>query len=370
MLHDVAATLLLPAAHLFICYSLGITRDLRYLKVLLLLLILLIPDLSCLIVNATKGHVMGREAMFNYLNFTFFGGQVFRLQMYSVIVIAQLCIEMQRIMVLRRIFEVRKLSFKPGAKVVIFLAITMCFWVLLTILPPHELYANPLYNMIMEIGYSVLVTALVPSLVLFFDRDAVVDSDNKPVDLNNDADSTLAEDIRMLIERDQVYLNSALRIEELATMLGTNRTYLARAFRLKFGGTFTEVMTRYRLEHAKRLMRENPKLLMEEVALDSGFSSSNFFGRVFKMQEGMTPSQWRSGATRSRHAAPAERSVSTAPVVPKVEGMTTEEALGLSRKEVNDLPKEILETIESKGSESASLDEVNAKENSVESPEK
>lgn len=343
-IHDYSATLLLPLAHLFICYSMGIVRDLRFFKLLMLLTALEIPDLTGVLAHLTSTEPLESSRIFNYVHFEFFGGSSFNMQLYSVVILLQVAIEVQRTMVMRRIFVFRDLYLKPGAKFVVWLAAFTCLWIFVTILPPITFYAVPLYNVILMGSYSFIITALVLGIVHFFNNDIVVDRENKPVQIDNDVDSQLADDISLMLERDKIYLNPTLRIEQMASMLSTNRTYITRAFRLKFQSSFTEVMNHYRVEHAKEIMRENPKKRIEEVALESGFSSSNFFGRTFKQVVGVTPSQWRIDERNGLHdgevAAPVVKKKGTGKWMVSEKGMTTEEALGLehgrSKKSADD----------------------------------
>ena len=52
-------------------------------------------------------------------------------------------------------------------------------------------------------------------------------------------------------------------------------------------------MNRYRIEHAKRLLRESPDCNVLSVALDSGFNSKSAFHVAFRRSTGTTPSNFR-----------------------------------------------------------------------------
>lgn len=294
-LHDLAATSILPCTHLFICYFVGADFNKAVARLTFLLMLLMVPDFVCMLSNPSVQQAIDRQEMYNYLTLNMVPGHTLKLQMYVVVLIIQLGIEVLSVLRLRQMLKQRNLYLNSRSRLGVNLSICFCVWVLLTLLPSHEFYANRIANALMLSSYSLLLTLMAVGIVAFFNTAFIVDSENKPVDMSHDLDSRLGEDIRLLMERERIYLNPVLRIEELASMLSTNRTYVTRAFRLKFNSTFTEVVNRYRIEHAKELMRQDRRKRIDEVARESGFGSANFFGRVFKNAEGVTPTQWRNG---------------------------------------------------------------------------
>jgi AraC-like DNA-binding protein len=53
-------------------------------------------------------------------------------------------------------------------------------------------------------------------------------------------------------------------------------------------------LNRYRVKQAKVLLAQGEKSITE-VALESGFSSSAYFSRVFRSETGLTPYDYRQG---------------------------------------------------------------------------
>lgn len=94
------------------------------------------------------------------------------------------------------------------------------------------------------------------------------------------------------MEEEQVYLQPNLKISDLAALLGTNRNYLYNAINVGMGISFSEFVNRYRVDHAQRLLMENPAAKIEEIATQSGFSSEVTFYRNFKAVTGTTPYKW------------------------------------------------------------------------------
>ena len=88
------------------------------------------------------------------------------------------------------------------------------------------------------------------------------------------------------------YLNPDLRLMDLREVLPMNRTYLSQFIHDEFDCSFFQFVNRYRIEEAKRLLREEPSLTIEQVALRSGFSSRISFTRVFTNETGLSPREW------------------------------------------------------------------------------
>lgn len=105
--------------------------------------------------------------------------------------------------------------------------------------------------------------------------------------------------LRELMEHDQPYLNSELKIGEVAASLGTNTRYISDSIKFCEGTSFAQFVNAYRVEHAKRLLRHNPNKKITEVYVSSGFATETSFFRTFKSFTGMTPREWLLNETHS-----------------------------------------------------------------------
>ncbi len=103
----------------------------------------------------------------------------------------------------------------------------------------------------------------------------------------------LMRSICQLMEQEQLYLDSHLKLNDLANRLGTNRNIISACINSQQGCSFSLFMGKYRIEHAKRLMRQQPDIKMVEVCMLSGFTTETSFFRTFKAITGMTPSDWK-----------------------------------------------------------------------------
>lgn len=86
-------------------------------------------------------------------------------------------------------------------------------------------------------------------------------------------------------------------LSELAEIAGCSPSYLSRLFRRELGVTIGEFVTEKRIGEARWLLAQSDQP-MAEIADTLGFSSLNYFRRVFKKETGTTPGAYR---RRYRH---------------------------------------------------------------------
>lgn len=83
---------------------------------------------------------------------------------------------------------------------------------------------------------------------------------------------------------------------EVARMCEMSPSRFCREFKAAFGVTFVEYVAVQRMLHAKRLLA-NPNMPVSDVAVAVGFSDPSYFTRVFRRQEGISPSEYRASVT-------------------------------------------------------------------------
>ena len=89
------------------------------------------------------------------------------------------------------------------------------------------------------------------------------------------------------------YVQQGLTIKELSKILYTNRTYLSAYIKTTYKMTFREWITGLRLEYAKNILKEHPKINIQKLAESSGFLSQSNFIKLFSEKEGCTPAKWK-----------------------------------------------------------------------------
>ena len=103
----------------------------------------------------------------------------------------------------------------------------------------------------------------------------------------------LMQRICKLMEEQQLYLNSDLKLGDVADALNTNRNAISSCINSQRGCSFSQFVSGYRIDHAKNLMRHQPDIKVSEVWMASGFSTETSFFRTFKAITGMTPNEFK-----------------------------------------------------------------------------
>jgi YesN/AraC family two-component response regulator len=94
------------------------------------------------------------------------------------------------------------------------------------------------------------------------------------------------------------FLKNDLRLSDLADSIGVSSHELSQHINREFKMNFYDFINGYRVEEAKKLLRQNPaNPKMLAVAFDVGFNSKATFNRVFKKLTGQTPSAFKDSPT-------------------------------------------------------------------------
>ena len=141
------------------------------------------------------------------------------------------------------------------------------------------------------LAVAVLLLAGIAAALLFRYRQRQ-QAKADDADLVSEKDEALMQRLCMLMEERKLYLNKDLRVEEVAVLLDSNRTYVSNCIKNIRGCQFMQFVNTYRVEHAKQVLMQNRDTKMSYVWSSSGFSSEPTFFRIFKEITGMTPREW------------------------------------------------------------------------------
>ncbi len=84
----------------------------------------------------------------------------------------------------------------------------------------------------------------------------------------------------------------SLTLEKVAKTFHFSAGHFSRLFISSLGISFTEYLSNVRIRHAKRLLIQTSKSIME-IALEIGYCNGDYFSSRFKSKTGMTPSEFR-----------------------------------------------------------------------------
>lgn len=118
------------------------------------------------------------------------------------------------------------------------------------------------------------------------------DASNLPETKEGCKTDNLMDDINILMNKQQLFLNHNLKVSDVAIELNTNPRYVSDCIKAQCGCTFSQYVNNLRIEYAKNLMRNQPDIKMAEVALSAGFSNETTFFRTFKGITGQSPKEW------------------------------------------------------------------------------
>lgn len=92
------------------------------------------------------------------------------------------------------------------------------------------------------------------------------------------------------------YINNncteSLSVDDAANMVGFSKFHFSRLFKKFTGTTFYSYVNERRIAHATLLLLDSEKSITE-VAIGSGFNSISSFIRIFKINRGCTPTEFR-----------------------------------------------------------------------------
>lgn len=83
-----------------------------------------------------------------------------------------------------------------------------------------------------------------------------------------------------------------ISMQDAARTMNYSDAYFCKLFKQCFDQNFTSYLTNFRVNEAKRLLR-NQNASVKDVGMQVGYYDSNYFAKVFKRITGMIPSEYR-----------------------------------------------------------------------------
>ena len=101
--------------------------------------------------------------------------------------------------------------------------------------------------------------------------------------------NTMLTDVKKYLDE---HYREKITLDELAGLFYIDKYYLSRRFKQQFGTTIHSYLQQCRITHAKHLLRFT-QFSIEEISLNCGVEDPNYFARLFKKIEGISPGDFR-----------------------------------------------------------------------------
>lgn len=116
---------------------------------------------------------------------------------------------------------------------------------------------------------------------------AAAQKENKPL-----YDASENDRIKKILVFMQQHYQERLEVGAIAAHIPISERECYRLFKNCLGTSPMEYLTALRLQKARELLMHTPKSILE-IAMETGFGNSSYFGKIFKQQHHMTPKQYR-----------------------------------------------------------------------------
>ncbi|EHJ01620.1 two component transcriptional regulator, AraC family [Clostridium sp. DL-VIII] len=108
---------------------------------------------------------------------------------------------------------------------------------------------------------------------------------NRSKNINNKVKTKLFENVKNFIKEN---IETELELERVANNFGLSVYYFSRTFKEVTGINFSEYVNKCRIDIAKELLSSG-ELSIKEVCYKVGYNDPNYFSKVFKKYEGISP---------------------------------------------------------------------------------
>ncbi len=119
--------------------------------------------------------------------------------------------------------------------------------------------------------------------------------ENVKIVISSIRQNELYNKMEYLVNEKQIFKNTEIRLNDLASMLGTNRTYTSQLIKNKSDSNFNDYINEHRIKYVISILSSPKKnhLTINEIALKAGFASQSSFYRIFLKMEGTSPAKYR-----------------------------------------------------------------------------
>jgi len=113
------------------------------------------------------------------------------------------------------------------------------------------------------------------------------------IELSNSAQTELLQKIVKLFEDKKLYLHDKVNIQDVAQIIGTNRTYVSMIINQNFNQNFCCFVNTYRIAELEEVMQKYPEYDNQKLAQSCGFGSTDSLKRAVKAKYNLSLSEWK-----------------------------------------------------------------------------
>jgi len=117
--------------------------------------------------------------------------------------------------------------------------------------------------------------------------------------LNSRREKNILEKILVLFEKDKIYLRSCITIQDVANIIGTNRTYISSAINEHYQQNFCTFVNQYRLDEIEEILKSGNEITLHQLADQTGFGSVDSMKRAVKMKTNLSFREWKEQIIRN-----------------------------------------------------------------------
>ena len=132
----------------------------------------------------------------------------------------------------------------------------------------------------------------VVGIILMLRRRKSCDTAMECAPVSDEPANELMSLINELMDKEKPYLNSELKVSDIADAFHLHRNDISACINSQMGCTFAQYINRYRIEYAKELMRRQPDKKISSIWMESGFGSEQTFFKTFRSATGLSPKEW------------------------------------------------------------------------------
>lgn len=288
---------ILPQTYMYFNKKIGNTwSNKATISLWLVLLFLLLPNI-CIELQVSMPahtHYMHDKIPLHYISIYDEGKSIYTMSLGSLIVLLQAIIIITQVPKIARTLKKYELRLTSKIRWFLFWWFFALIFIAYATLLPLERLQEPTIRWGYYIIYSITVTIVYWMLAHDYDANPIISSEEEEVLVDSyiKANQNLAAKARRLFIEEKLFLQPGIVIDDVVTMLGTNRTYFTRMMRAEFGMSFNEYIANERVVYAQRKML-NTYFTIDEIASMCGFTDASSFCRVFKRITGTSPDVWR-----------------------------------------------------------------------------